>query len=93
MQGLEILSKKILRVYWVKILSRELLGVYFSLNSYLWNKGYLPNLDILWAKQRINVGKYYENQVYILNLETFGGKTSYKYKGRIMISYLTVYLG
>ena len=85
--------KKFLEYIGLKSLFRELLGVYFGLNSYLWNKVYLPNLDIFWAKQRINLGKYYENQVYIPNLETFWVKTSHKYKGRIIISYLTVYLG
>ena len=30
-----------------------------------------------WAKQHINLGKYYENQVYIPNLETFWSKTSH----------------
>ena len=42
--------KKFLEYIGLKSLFRELLGVYFGLNSYLWNKVYLPNIDKFWAK-------------------------------------------
>ena len=49
------------------------------------NKVYSHNLEAFWAKQRIDLGENYENQVCSPNLEAFGGKTTHKSRGRIMI--------
>ena len=42
--------KTFLEYIGLKFLFRELLGVYFGLNSYLWNKVNLSNIDNFWAK-------------------------------------------
>ena len=49
------------------------------------NQVYPPYLEAFCAKQRINLGKNYEYQGYPPYLEAFGGKTTHKYRGRIMI--------
>ena len=46
---------------------------------------YHSNIEVFWAKQRIILGKNYENLVYRHNLEAFGSKTTHKSMEKIMM--------